>query len=140
MCHGLDARGVIGHPVAHAVKRELTERWLERFCANLHRATGKWVHRGLRWHAYSYGFEHALTRDAALAAYAARAAPAVFVYFEEEDELFDCVGVPSPRFDDWHHDLYVFPADLAWTMVFTHEHAIGFGPYFAEAPSATDDD
>jgi hypothetical protein len=105
-------------------------RWDETFCPNVHRRTGAWIHLGYRWHAYSYGFEAALTGDAALAAYAVCAARDLLVYFEDED-LFDCFGVASPDFSSFGDDLYVFPADLAWTMVFTHEQCIGLGPYFA---------
>lgn len=71
------------------------------------------------------------TSDAALAT--ACAARDLLVYFEGK-ELFDCFGVPSPDFSDWGADLYVFPADLAWTMAFTHEQCMGLGPYFARPP------
>jgi hypothetical protein len=90
--------------------------------------TGSWIHLGYRWHAYSYAFETALDRDAARDAYLERAASSFFVYFESADLLFDCFGNASPLFDDWRDDLYVFPADLAWTMVFTHEQESGLGP------------
>jgi hypothetical protein len=127
---GLNNYGVIGFPVPAADCDEIMARWAKRFCPNVHRRTGAWIHLGIRWHAYSYGFEAALTGDAALAAYGARAARDLLVYFEGEN-LFDCFGVPSPDFGDWGADIYVFPANLAWTMVFTHEQSMGLGPYFA---------
>jgi len=130
----LDAHGVIGFPLAPEERDPILTRWLEQFCPNVHRRTGAWVHRGYRWHAYSYGYEVALEHDAAMAAYRARDQRELLVYFEAEGELFDCFGVPSPDLGALGCDTYVFPADLAWTMIFTHEQDCGLGPYFATPP------
>jgi hypothetical protein len=131
---GLDARGLIGFPLPPAERDAIMTSWVQRFCPNVFRRTGSWIHLGIRWHAYSYGFEVALEGDAAMAAYTARAARELLVYIE--GELFDCFGLPSPDLGDWGQDLYVFPASLAWTMVFTHEQDTGLGPYFAVPPDA----
>jgi hypothetical protein len=131
---GLDAYGLIGFPLPDAERDAVLGRWERRFFPHVFQRTGAWVHLGIRWHAYSYGFEPARVGQAALEAYAARAARELLVYAEGA-WLFDCYGEPSPDLGGLGRDLYLFPADLAWTMAFTHEQGLGLGPYFA-LPSA----
>jgi hypothetical protein len=130
----LDSYGLIAFPVTGAERDAIIQQWQQRFFPRVFRETGEWVHRGYHWHAYTYGFEVAVKGADALAAYTARAERKLLVYFED-DALFDAYGEPSPDFSPWGQDLYVFPHDLAWTMVFTHEQEIGLGPFFA-LPSA----
>ena len=59
------------------------------------------------------------------------------MHFECDDLLFDCKGPPSPDFRPLENDIYIFPHDLSWTFVVTHEMSCGLGPYFAEAPPAS---
>jgi hypothetical protein len=129
----LDGYGLIAFPLTRRERNAITKRWRERFFPHVFRETGRWVHLGYHWHAYSYRFEAALNGHEALAAYAARAERKLLVYFEE-DALFDAYGEPSPDLSAWRDDVYLFPHDLAWTMVFTHEQTLGLGPYFALPP------
>jgi hypothetical protein len=134
LVHGkLDACGVIGFPLPDDEREVAKQRWLETFCPNVFGKTGRWIHLGIRWHAYSYGFEHATTGELARATYLEQQARDFLLYVESHDLLFDCFGTPSPLL--WQDDLYVFPRDLAWTMVFTHEEDAGLGPYFARPAS-----
>jgi hypothetical protein len=134
----LDSYGVIGYPLATAERDAILQAWLETYCANVHAKTGAWIHRGIRWHAYSYGFETALAGAAARDAYLAVRERDVLVYFEEDPagsgpDVFVCDGLATPPLLEGS-DIYIFPRSLAWTMVFTHEQDSGLGPYFTPAP------
>jgi hypothetical protein len=126
--HGL---GVIAVPLSDPEARVICRRWLEAFCRNVERQTGSWVHRGYRWHAYSYGHEAAIEGDAALDAYLQQPQTNLLAYFEGEHLLFDCGPARAPRLDELDTDVYVFPRTLDWSMAFTHERTAGLGPYFA---------
>ena len=90
-----------------------------------------WIHRGFRWHAYSEGFETALEGEEALAAYLKQDLSRYLIHFEHDRLIFDCQGPPCPVLPNIGDDVYLFPHDLAWTMVFTHEDCLGQGPFFA---------
>lgn len=128
-----DQFGVEAQPVESSVFRSWNQRWLERFCPNVKRKTGSWIYRGYRWHAYSYEYESALRGTRAFNAYVARQATDFYLFFEFDDLMFHCTGPPSPDLRPLDDDVYVFPHDLAWTFVVTHEMSLGLGPYFAEA-------
>lgn len=94
--------------------------------------TGTWNDGGLAWNYFSSG--HAKARDGAQASalYAAEHAEEFFVRPDAEDlPAFRCRGGRLPDFEPYELDIHVFPVDLAWTMAFTHEAYLGFGPYFA---------
>ena len=41
------------------------------------------------------------------------------------------MGSASDGFENLSLDVAVFDSEFRWTMVWTHEHASGMGPYFA---------
>lgn len=86
------------------------QQWRTVFAAELHAATGTWVHLGFEWHVFSYRYRRAAAGDDAWAAYRA------------------CNGKPPERLK-CGIDVIVSPPVFDWTMAFTHE--AGFGPYFA---------
>ena len=132
-----DDYSVEARPVVGVQFNQLNQSWLEQFCPHVWSKTGNWVYRGYRWHAYSYNYETALSGLAAFQAYAAKGAREYYMYFECDDWLFECTGPPSPDFRPLENDVYVFPRDLSWTFVLTHEMSCGLGPYFAVAPGGT---
>lgn len=126
-----DEYQIAARVVEDAQARQLNEQWLEQFCANVKRKTGKWVYRGYRWHAWSFGYESALHGARAFDAFVERRATNFYMYFERDDLLLDCSGPPSPDLRSLFDDVYVFPHDLSWTFVLTHEMSMDLGPYFA---------
>lgn len=110
---------------------DLLRAWRTAFVPEVLAATGRPVHLGFEWHAYSYEFSRALEGDLAFAAYQARAVTdyVVLSAWSGASFGFRCAG-PLPDFRGKRWDVIVTPLDLVWSMVFTHEDR--FGPYFAE--------
>lgn len=127
-----DKYQIAAEPVEVAPARRLNKQWLERFCANVKLKTGKWVYRGYRWHAWSFGYESALHGARAFEAFVERQATEYYLYLEREDLLLDCSGPPSPDFRSLFEEAYIFPYDVSWTFALTHEMTMDLGPYFAE--------
>ena len=127
----LAAAGVTGEPVEPVEAAAIDRAWLAAFCPRVKRATGHWIYGGYRWHAYSFEHEVAVVGDAARTAYAATTNREYYVLFEHAEVLARCSGPAHPSFDDGRDEAYVFPASLAWTMVYTHEQSMNLGPYFA---------
>jgi len=127
----LNVEDIIGCPLDPETSASVQQRWLEQYCSNVKAQTGDWIHLGFRWHAYSYGFEVAVSGDEARDLYRSKDQSTYLIYFESYGQLFDCVGPACPDLSGLKDDVYLFPADLSWTMIFTHEEGIGFGPFFA---------
>jgi len=82
------------------------------------------------WHVFGKNGYESLCGEAALAAYARREAPEYLVL--SNDRCFAFATDQRPEKIDLP-DCLVFPANLAWTMAFTHEDG-WLGPYFATHP------
>lgn len=110
----------------------LWRRWRETFAQPVKAATGEWVHLGYHWHAFSYGFTHAMALDAAKAAYRARweGRPVELVLLPLEDETLAYRCQADSPLELPREECNVCPPDFAWTMAFTHEDG-WLGPYFS---------
>ena len=109
----------------------LRDSWRRVYARPLGRATGVW-HRGkYDWHVFSHRDTFALEREAARAAYHAQACKVLLVITDDKRRPGYRVVSAEPVVPD-EADAYVFPPDLAWTMVFTHEDG-WLGPYFSRA-------
>lgn len=80
------------------------------------------------WHVFSYASYPSVAQHEALSAYAGVTSPEYVVLSNDQDEAFLTDQKPSSCS---LRDYYVFPKNLAWTMVFTHEDG-WLGPYFAK--------
>lgn len=123
-------------PIVGQEFRELSQLWLEAFCPNLKRNTGKWVYKGIRWHAYSFNFEQSLSGLAAYQAYLQLPVQAFLVFDESRDAMFECAPAAWPDIRVFQADIYLFNRAMDWTFVTTHEMTTGLGPYFAQRPTA----
>jgi hypothetical protein len=106
--------------------------WREVYATHLHAQTGKWKHDGFEWHVFSFDYARALNGDEAEAAYEAVATGELLIV--PEGMNLPAVRLQArrlPSFRASREDLYVSPADLSWTMAFTHEESLGLGPYFS---------
>jgi hypothetical protein len=113
-------------------RRDLMRSWRETFARSVKSQTGKWVHLGFEWHAFSYEFAQCKRGHRALALYLAETAPEAYVVPENErNHAFRCRASTLLDFSTCQVDLLVFPSDLKWTVAFTHEP--DFGPYFSRA-------
>jgi hypothetical protein len=114
-------------------KWRLIQAWRERFAAVLHAREGK---RDLRfeWHVFSYGYARSLNGARALEGYEAQTITSIIVC-PQSDLLPACriVGGSLPDFQMADEDISIWPEDLSWTMCFTHEAAMGLGPYFSRS-------
>lgn len=102
---------------------DLVALWVKAFCANRQGVNTK----AYLWHIFSSGRHHAVSGDEALAQYQQHSAPEYIVLSNDRKVAFATDTRPDAcPFSDY----YVFPANMAWTIAFTHE-AGWLGPYFA---------
>jgi hypothetical protein len=111
--------------------RDFFGPWHESFFGNVKRSTGKWVHRGIYWHAYSYSIEQAVCGKQALELYQAMPVEPYYLFYETRDTLLKCASECWPDLRVLEDDLYLVPCTLRWMFVVTHEMRAGLGPYFA---------
>lgn len=110
---------------------KLLQAWREIFAVQLHERTGKWKFQGFEWHIFSFGHARALNGPKAILAYEQEGGENLIVC--PEFSKLSAVRLEKgalPNFRDDYEDVYIWPADLVWTMAFTHEESIGCGPYF----------
>lgn len=130
----LATRGIDAEALSTARARTLFQRWLETYATPVKAQTGKWVHLGYPWHAFSYEFVRALSGHAALGAYAElwdEPTPRrLFLLPESRAFALACDASAPVSFErtEW----IVVADDFEWTMVFTHEDGL-LGPYFSRA-------
>lgn len=103
--------------------RQWAHRWLEVFGRDRQGMSTK----AYMWHVLSGGRYPSVSGEQAAAAYAEQTG-AEFVVLSN-DRISAVLSCVRPESRTWS-DCYVFPPNLAWTMVFTHEDG-WLGPYFA---------
>jgi hypothetical protein len=114
-------------------RQRLMQAWRETFAHSVKSQTGKWVHLGYEWHAFSYDFSRSKRGARGLALYLAQVVPEVYVVPESDTECaFVCRARAFLDFSDCQTDILVFPPELDWTVAFTHEQP-ELGPYFSRA-------
>jgi hypothetical protein len=133
------AQGLVGQPLSLEETDDLLHRWRRLYAAFVKRQTGEWVHLGYDWHAFSYGFTAAVAGAAATDAYRRqRPGPVWLIPLWAKGPpcpAWSCVGETLPDLSGI--DIAVVPADLAWTMAFTHEDG-WIGPYFSTLRQASE--
>jgi hypothetical protein len=97
--------------------------WLEAFGKNRHGVNAK----AYLWHIFSAGRYPNVSGAEALNQYKLQAAPEYIVLSNDRELAFE-TDVPPARCS--LSDYYIFPANMAWSMAFTHEDG-WLGPYFA---------
>ena len=88
--------------------------------------------KGFDWHTFSYNKTPHLAGDDARNAYRAKGAERELIVLPHSGEGSGFRTTDLPDFSGKSLDVYIFPEDLSWTMVFTHEDG-WLGPYFATA-------
>jgi hypothetical protein len=132
VARALDKAGQRGVELTLEQTESLRDAWRRIYARPLKRSLGVW-HRGrYDWHVFSYGDTHALDRADALNAYHAEKCTELFVLPNDKHELACRITTKRPPALEGAADVYVFPPDLSWTMVFTHEDG-WLGPYFSRA-------
>jgi hypothetical protein len=110
----------------------LQQQWLEHYACAVKEQTGKWLAGEYKWQAFSQGFHSCAKSSYALEKYLEMKVQNYFIMNESGKTCFRCHSETLPDLSEILDDLYVFPPDFSWTMVFTHEQT-DFGPYFAES-------
>jgi hypothetical protein len=118
--------GAIIRTYAEADAVALAAQWLDTYGKNRRGANTK----AFMWHVFSGSLFPSLSGAAALAEYEKQVAHECVVLSNARDAAFVTDQRPS---DCSLFDYLVFPANLAWTMAFTHEDG-WLGPYFARHP------
>ena len=111
--------------------RQEAQQWRQRWCEVY---VGNRPVRGVSrylWHQFSWGAYPCVSGSAAERSYAQQLATEVMVLASDRGAAALLAGTPPT----WcsRMDYCVFPANLAWTMAFTHEDG-WLGPYFARHP------
>lgn len=124
---------IVASRLSKTKKLILQRAWRKIFAMSTFEKTGKWRYRGHDWHSFSYEFHTHIDGGKAIKAYS-RTKAFVFYIVPEDEPLhaYECRGRKLPDLSSLNQDIYVFPPDLAWTMVFTHEQP-EMGPYYAES-------
>lgn len=108
------------------------QKWREAYCYNLHARTGKWTDGQYAWHVFSSGETRSLRGSRAEEEY--RRLPFFEIFVIPESDRYPAVLVEEAsapiNFSLLRLDLYISPAALEWTMVYTHGHPL-YGPFFA---------
>ena len=115
--------------------RDFFGPWHASFFPNVKRATGKWVYRGIHWHAYSYSIEQAVSGKHALELFRGAPVEPFYLFDEIRDAVFQCTSQRWPDLQVLEEDIYLVPRSLRWMFVTTHEMRTGLGPYFAHRES-----
>ncbi len=113
--------------------RAVNQVWQETFFSNVKRNTGSFIFRGYRWHAYSFNHEVAVSGRNAVLAFQETTIQPYYLFHEWEGNLYECTSEAWPDLRKLNEDIYIFPLQLEWTFVLTHEMSMGLGPYFATA-------
>jgi len=101
------------------------QRWRECYCASMHALTGKWKDGDYGWNTFDRGYARCLRDSKALHAFLACPA-SEFLLILDSGKGWRCSASAMPDLASWPQECYVFPPDLEWTMVFSHE-----GPFFS---------
>ena len=117
--------------------RRVFQLWIQAFFTHVKDRTDHWIYNGFYWHAYSFGFERAVTGDDAFFEYRAKPLKRYWIFCEADDSLFEFDSLDWPDLRALNTDLYVFPSTMEWMFVTTHEMSIDLGPYFAVSPSSS---
>ena len=118
--------------ISRQEKQQLQLQWRAVFAFTLNVQRARRTSSSRDWHIFST--KQAVCREHAMAqTLYQRIKSADFFIIPEAEELpgLRCTAAALPDLSALALDLYVFPPDLAWTMVFTHEPA-WHGPYFAQ--------
>ena len=108
--------------------RDTLKKLTRNFFADVKQQTGSHCYRGFLWHAFSYGYQSALERNDAVAAYETCEDTELYVHDEQLDMLWFC---PRSIVNSETHpcnDTYIFPPNYNWLYITPHENA--HGPYF----------
>lgn len=103
-------------------------KWAHTFGRALYEATGRWNVGSEMYGVLTTDYMHRVAFGAAAhAEYAAAPAESLIILVEKEGaELIECPrGRKPPLVDFIDEDFYVFPPDIAWTLVTHHEEFVG---------------
>ncbi len=106
---------------------EIEKQWMFIFCKNKQGYNTK----AFKWHIFSGGAFPALDAEKAHEAYGGVNETQYIVMGNDHEQA---ILVGSKPMSCNLSDYYVFPANMAWTMAFTHEEG-WLGPYFARHPN-----
>ncbi len=134
----LHEQGLTAERLSRSEATEAWRQWRETFASAVKGATGRYVHLGFHWHAFSYGFTYAVARDEAHAAYLAvwstSGEQELLLLPEQDSRLAWRCMAPKPL-ELTGSECLVRPPGFEWTMAFTHEDGL-FGPYFTTEDQA----
>lgn len=113
------------------------QRWREYYARILKNQTGSWQIDGKDWHVFTHNYTQHFTGAQAIEEYLIQRDKIIYITQEYEGEpgisyLCEVESLPT-----WpiglYSDFYIFPESYSWTIVFTHEHDSGLGPFFSYA-------
>jgi hypothetical protein len=120
LCALLESRGVTFTEIPRQEQWLYGQRWRECYSAAVKAGTGKWTIGHWDWNTFDHGYARCRTDAKALAAFLDCSANA-FIIIPERGAGLRCSAPVMPDLSATPLELYVFPPDLEWTMVFSHE-------------------
>src|SRR5438552_15568288 len=115
----------------HSGRHDALVQWRRVFAINVQAHTGEACYGGMDIHVFTWSFAPSARKTEAIRLYQVEDPKAFFVIPEDEDlPAFHCSGGCLPNFSAHWIDVLIFPSDLSWTMVFTHDDGEPHGgPY-----------
>ncbi len=128
----LDKKNVDYEQLNKNVCFKIQQNWRRIFSKNIKNQKGVWKYKSFDWHTFSYNFAYYKNGFHAKKLYNSLSNQTFYLISEDIDGLaYRCKSILLPDFSELGLDLYVFSENQEWTMVFTHEESVGFGPFFA---------
>lgn len=128
----LEENDVAFETLPNETSEKLIEQWLSTFSKNVTRKQKRDCRMDqYPWHLFSFNVVPSLLGEAALKKYASKKDEEFYVIDLVGGDGIRCLSDLKPDFGPARSEIYVFPEDLSWTMVFTHEYG-WFGPYYCD--------
>jgi len=102
------------------------KKWLKLFASKVKNATGKWMVGEHLWEGFSSGLQVNYLNNKALEQYNLQKSYSFYIFDESGKQGFICTSNSLPEFYNTGYDIYLFPEDESWTIVFCHDNVIYF--------------
>lgn len=123
--------GVQPHRLKDSQIVRIQKEWRRHYSHAVMEKTGRWVHEGIDWHVFSYGFKKAVVGSQVSLNYEKLKDKTYYFFGGKPQFGFSCDG-PLPELkglrsfleeNRWAYDVYLAAADYSWTTVLTHENS-----------------
>ena len=113
-------------PLSKSESIKIQRKWLELFANRVKEKTGKWRTGDYLWSNFASGIQPAYSSSKAIELYKQQKLGLFYILDESGKHCFQCKSETLPEFYNTGYDLYLFPKDGNWTVVFCHDNVVYF--------------